>query len=143
MVSWKPYLRPYMICSYHINDDDQIDAEESGVNGFLETISKTIYGFLETIFKTIHDLFIPYQRWWSNRRWGVGCQWFLRNHIQDHLWFLGYHSKIIHEINALRLWNHIWSWIWFLRRANPGCWNLLLFTAINVIQAVIIPQRRI
>ena len=52
MVSWKPYLRSYLICSYHINDDDQIDAEESGVNGFLETISKTIYGFLDAIARS-------------------------------------------------------------------------------------------
>ena len=52
MVSWKPYLRSYMICSYHINDDDQIDAEESGVNGFLATISKTIYGFLDAIARS-------------------------------------------------------------------------------------------
>ena len=52
MVSWIPYLKPYMIRSYHIKDDDQIDAEESGVNGFLEAISKTIYVFLDTIARS-------------------------------------------------------------------------------------------
>ena len=49
---WIPYQRSYMICSNHINDDDQINAEESGVNGFLETMSKTIYGFLDTIARS-------------------------------------------------------------------------------------------
>ena len=53
-----------MINSYHINDDDQIDAEESGVNGSLETISKTIDDFLENISKTIYGFLEtkPYQR---------------------------------------------------------------------------------
>ena len=41
-----------MICLFHINDDDQIEAEESGVNGFLETISKTIYGFLDAVARS-------------------------------------------------------------------------------------------
>ena len=52
MVFWIPYPRPYMTCSYHISDDDQIDADDSGVNGLLETISKTICGFLDTIARS-------------------------------------------------------------------------------------------